>query len=504
MKKIFDYKKPLFWIIIVALIACIVVGIVCLSGSKDEEEKTVEANNTNTDLKVYVEPEGPVNARIFADYDADPGKIIGLDYNELRKVYGNPTGSFCGFFGDLYVNENNEWLCVYYNGDTGIAETVQKKMMVLRDEEVGGYVYKCSDDYPKLILNGDSSFAYTQPSKNSNIYAGNWYTWGENMLVATENMQRNCFDIVDDTLVYRKGDSAGFAGYDVPDGTVFKRADSIPDKGHAYDQVVRYEDLDDGNYLNVWLIARSAYEIMLSSYHNMTGGPEARVSLALYLNGEFIIDLPKAGYAKAGTFTFDQDELVLTSKDGALKLAFDIPEETAPDMIVPQSKIRFNAERSTLQSSDIGLYDGMELEYYTTHSDVIIDGYSEVKGPVIDETDKDLDIYGKYYLTGQFHDVNSTFSISRYVDGKLVNRLSVMDLSISEMSLHEETINGEKHLFLTTSYTATAYAGKTFDYEVLMKNGLMVLARTDEKSPSFFVDRMITKWNRDAVLFGMD
>ncbi|MBR4776666.1 MAG: hypothetical protein IK007_03530 [Lachnospiraceae bacterium] len=515
MKKLSNYKKTVFWIITVALVACIVVGIVLLSGTKNDGEDATGGDQTaenpasdNSEGVVsipYTATSGAENTQIFTDHEADPGKIIGLEKNELQKKYGYPTGSFCDVFGDFYENEKGEWLCIYYNSEDGKVETVQKGKAIIKAKELGGYVYKCSESPLEIRLNGDSSYVYSSAKPEAGInHTGNWYNMDSYMLITTENMQRNFFDIVDDTLIYRKGDSNGFDGYDIPDRAVFKKVESILDGGHAYDQVVRYDDLDNNNYLMAWMIARSPYEIMLSSYHNLTDGSDARISLALYLNNEFIIDLPKVGYAKVGTFIIDQEGLVLTSKDGSLKLVFDIDEEAEPNKIVPQStKIRFNAEKSTPQCSEIGLYNGMELEYSEASSTVTIDGYSEVVIPWFEETDKGLDIYGRYYVTRLPHDGTYMNTISRYVDGKLANRLSFMNMSISDLSLHEESINGEKHLFLSATYSNSVYAGKTFNYEIFMKNGHMVLAKTDENSAPQFAEKMIDKWNVASVLMGM-
>lgn len=201
VKSILNYKKPAFWIMIVALAACVVVGVCFLTNPKKENEEK------------------------------------GMDEKEqVKKEQGNPSQNI-------------------YNPVVGIlttSETAAKPYS--EDKEIGGKIYVCTDttvvneqtklsnDSLRICLYSDGTIGYTQPIYSSYIPMGKWYIEG-NTLVIKEDWFTNYFDIVDGNLVYREDGSNGFMFfYDIPDGTVFERKYLAPEKTHEYEPAVTIGD----------------------------------------------------------------------------------------------------------------------------------------------------------------------------------------------------------------------------------------------------------------------
>ena len=200
VKSILNYKKSAFWIIIIALSACVVVGVCFLTNPKKENEEK------------------------------------GMDEKEqVKKEQGNPSPNI-------------------YNPVVGILTTSETDAKPYsEDKEIGGKIYVCTDttvvneqtklsnDSLRICLYSDGTIGYTQPIYSSYAPMGKWYIEG-NTLVIEEEMFTNYFDIVDGNLVFREKGSNGFMFYSIPDGTVFERKYLAPEKTYEYEPTVTIGD----------------------------------------------------------------------------------------------------------------------------------------------------------------------------------------------------------------------------------------------------------------------
>ncbi|MBR4779752.1 MAG: hypothetical protein IK014_00165 [Lachnospiraceae bacterium] len=247
VKSILNYKKPAFWIMIVALAACVIVGICFLTNPKAKGDS--EGNDMSG-----------IEA-LIRDYDNDKNSILELDRTELQKLYGEPTSELNGLLGgEVYQTESGEGLMVYYDNESQKVSNIDRYTTVSivkapsyeEDKEIGGKIYVCTDttvvkeqrafnNFFHLSLYSDGTISYTQPIYSSYLPMGKWYIEG-NTLVIKEDMFTNYFDIVDGNLVYREDGSSGFMFYDIPDGTVFERKYLAPEKTHEYEPAVTIGD----------------------------------------------------------------------------------------------------------------------------------------------------------------------------------------------------------------------------------------------------------------------
>ena len=529
MKSVFNYRKPAFWIFLIALVTCVVVVICFIANSgKDGKENTTTAQNTEkiSDSETNEEPDRVIEEnkpeekvevqnltdektnKIFADYAEDPGLIIGKYWSAIFNKYGNPSGALSIFGNDIYTSENGDWLILSFDEETLNVDQIKTNVDNTDMPEIAGYSFNCTDktvfdpdtgwsnDSLVLIFNSDGSFTYSQPSYSSYVPVGNWYVQ-ENMLITREDKSYKYFEIIDGNLVFRqKWLSSAFVYYAIEDGMVFEKGPLISDLDIPHDPVVTFDDLEDNEYLQNWVNTRSG-EIMLTSYHYLGNTVSERISLALYLDDSFVMDFPKTGHPVKGHYFVNQNGLVLTSYDEKIKLVFDIEDEPESfKKITKSGTIRINAGKSSDGYEELGLSDEMEFKYFQAHSGVRLDGYSEIAIPQFDVTEDNSDICGRYFITTQEDDSMPTFTISRYKDGKLTNRISLLNLGIGEFGLYEKTVNETKYLYLTVTFTSTVYEGKTFDYEITMKNGIMVVSYVDKESPMLSFDQNLSpKWN---------
>ncbi|MCR4992461.1 MAG: M56 family metallopeptidase [Lachnospiraceae bacterium] len=316
VKSILNYKKPAFWIIIIALAACVVVGVCFLTNPKKENE--VKAMD---DKEQMTAESGTPLQGVFAS-----GKAA-KPYSEDKEIGG--------------------------------------KVYVCTDTTVVNEQTKLSNDSLQLSLYSDGTISYSQPIYSSHMPMGNWYIEGDT-LVIKEDMFKNYFDIVDGNLVYRENGSSGFLFYNFPDGTVFERKYQLPEKTHEYEPAVTFADLSDEEYVKKWYETRSNGK-MVSSFHYFGNTPLDRISIGLYQDDTCIVDFAKTGYSREGGYLFGQYGLELIFGNAYMELKFDldldgVTEPYVNGLSVPE--IKFNLERSTRKCDDLGLYDGTKLEYY--------------------------------------------------------------------------------------------------------------------------------------------
>lgn len=302
VRSILNYKKPAFWIILVALIACVVLAVCFLTNPKNEKED-------------------------------DMGKDISVE----NKIYG--------------------------------------------DAEIGSKAYKCTDttvvntqtglsnDQFELRLYSDGTLGYSQPMYSSHLPLGNWYI-KDNVLITKENFEGpkyNYFDIEGGNLVYRQEGSSGFLFYQIKDGTVFEADYNISETKRDYEPAFTLDDKDNDLYIKKWFEARSNGN-MVASFHYMGESPSDRISIGLYDDDRCIIDFAKTGYAREGWYNFTQDGLEIEAMNGYLRLVFQ-PTWSSVDTLNIYNGIKadimvFEAWLSSPRYEDLGLYDGIRLQYY--------------------------------------------------------------------------------------------------------------------------------------------
>lgn len=179
VRSILNYKKPAFWIIIIALAACVVVGVCFLTNPKKENEE----KEMNENEQIAAESGTPLQGVFASGKAAKP-------YSEDKEIGG--------------------------------------KVYVCADTTVVNEQTKLSNDSLQISLYSDGTISYSQPVYSSHMPMGNWYIEGDT-LVMKEDMFNNYFDIVEGNLVYRANGSTGFLFYNIPDGTVFERKYLIPE-----------------------------------------------------------------------------------------------------------------------------------------------------------------------------------------------------------------------------------------------------------------------------------
>ena len=314
VRSILNYKKPAFWIIIIALAACVVVGVCFLTNPKKENEEK------------------------------------GMD--EKEQVTTQSDTPILGAFA-------SETVAKTYSEDKEIGS----KSYVCTDTTVVNEKTKLSNDSLEIRLYSDGTISYSQPIYSSHAPMGNWYIEG-NTLVVKEKMFTNYFDIVDGNLVFRENGSTGFLFYHIPDGTVFERKYQLPEKTHEYEPAVTYDNLDNEGYVKKWIETRSNGK-MVSSYHYFGNTPSDRISIGLYQDDTCVVDFAKAGYSRKGHYMVRENGLEMIFDNAYMQLRFDVDGIAEPyNEAVRVPEMRFNAELSTRKCDDLGLYDGIKLEYY--------------------------------------------------------------------------------------------------------------------------------------------
>jgi len=149
VKLVLNYKKPAFWIIVMSLIACVVIGICFLTDPKDNVKGAgVDNGNDNTST---LDEDVTTNkyAALISDYYANENNILGMNYTDVHEKYGEPTGCLSGFFGDIYDYGNGS-LILYYDRSTQTVNYIKKNV------STGNTGY----DIFKSVLSGKEQFCY--------------------------------------------------------------------------------------------------------------------------------------------------------------------------------------------------------------------------------------------------------------------------------------------------------------------------------------------------------
>lgn len=434
VKSVLNYKKPAFWIIMVSIVACIIIGICFLTNPKvkaDAEENTTENMEENTMGAIEV-------------YSPEPAK----PYEE--------------------------------------------------DPDIGGKTYKCVGDSGKdnldmtvlsISLYNDGTCTYTQPAYSSALPMANWYVEDNTLVIKDGTWTINYFDIEDGKLIYRKReDSTGFMFYNIADGEVFEREYSLPDKTYEYQPVVTFDDLNDTDYVFAWQKARFN-NIMLKSYHHLENDPEKRVSIGLYVDNTCVMDFPKAGYSRYGTYIIYENEkrMEINFYDGShLRLSFDIKDENWTPAnkgtagIPKVSKYTFNADNSSPKCEYLGLYDGMEFNLDTRNTDKEAEPYSDLV-LISSYSFSEDDAGHTFFISKQSGSSAPLFTVSMYDGASLVSRGTFSAKSYYDVyELKEDVINDKKGLYLKITYGEGVNKDKTVIYEISLKDGIMCILNTSE------------------------
>ena len=179
-----NYKKPAFWIILIAIVVCIVIAVCFFTSPKDEENgnylegsiiEEVKEDNNETETNESDVPDGPVS---------EP-KIYYYEGNNFRESVheGGKISGLIEFW--IYLDENGQ--CVWY--ETPISSYVGHGNYTIKD---GILVFSTQTD-----------------------------AWG--------NSQKYEFRIYNDRLEYIAAKSDKFTYADVKDGEAFYLKENVQD-----------------------------------------------------------------------------------------------------------------------------------------------------------------------------------------------------------------------------------------------------------------------------------
>jgi len=545
IKAALSYKKPLFWVLLavfILLVGMCVFFFIKPSGDKNITSQSEDNNKDyiaiNNSIPYIPDIEGSENSRaeaLIADYMADPDKIKNLTFDEIRAEYGDAGTYLYGSWADVIETQSGDRLVIYYDDEGKIEEVKREtepiyfdpKSMPAKpyevDPEISGKSYVCvsgsvtpSVEDPNsiftIILFPDGSATFSQPYISSNAGVGSWRMEDTTLIIDSHN-GLNYFDIIDGRLVYNleKG-SVGFSYYNISDGAVFERKDQLSEYfGTVRLPLVSFDEKDNEKYLDDWYEARFN-DIMVSSFHYMGDSPSERVSIALYLGGKFIIDLPISGYAWAGEYTFDADKLILSFDFTETELVFDINDEnwkadSNSVALSPRFKeIKLNFKKSNLDFNPHGVYHGLRDGMVFTLDAAILrprtvrlNPYSNI---VYKKTLLSENPYGKVncYISYDLSD-NMTLSISFYWGDILMNRATMTSIvGIPDIQLKTAVVDGKQGLYLTMIPGNSIHQGKTLYYAIEFNDGIMTISDTSKSN--VLMPHKIGRgvWNKDLEL----
>jgi|GEM_PF-6810464 len=100
VRSILDYKKPAFWVIVVAVIASSALAVFFLTDPKSEQETTPLApsltDTGNTETTLTTEQSGADKESLATTEREVPELKEGAIYHAARNIYQNPLSSFYG------------------------------------------------------------------------------------------------------------------------------------------------------------------------------------------------------------------------------------------------------------------------------------------------------------------------------------------------------------------------------------------------------------------------
>ncbi len=192
VKSILNYRKPAFWIVIVALIVCMIVGVCFLTDPKTE--KIAEGDITVMDSG-YIAPINIISQEMVSFDKTNQPICLGVLSKDVVGYIRMPV--------DMYKED----------------KSVQGKEYICTDEGVNTHT-KLENKSLRIQLYGSGYASYSQPIYSSFMPTANW-TIEDNIVKITDQFGFNYLEIVEGGLRFRAEGSHGFMFYNIPDGTFF-------------------------------------------------------------------------------------------------------------------------------------------------------------------------------------------------------------------------------------------------------------------------------------------
>ncbi|MBO4615727.1 MAG: hypothetical protein J5717_00095 [Lachnospiraceae bacterium] len=289
VKSVLNYKKPTFWVIVCAVVACVVVAVCFLTNRKSDEpeesvteevkveevgqepiaEESVGSGFISHLVDVSYDPNATNHMDEGAHYifeidnDGESRKLgyLFAEYEELEGLDRSSEEAYCRSFAEKYAPE----LLPFYDSATKTAEDEVYIVEMVTDKCIVGLITYADCDFMRvkiepldapfydqlselpgavyvwekegfgspfyITLNSDGTFQYYVGAFSSHIGMGRWNK-DDSVLTLTEDEKQTgygatfTFEIQDDNLIFVQKKSAAFGGVTVEDGDKFKRFNS--------------------------------------------------------------------------------------------------------------------------------------------------------------------------------------------------------------------------------------------------------------------------------------
>jgi len=165
VKSVMNYKKPAFWIIVVAVISCAVVAVCFLTNPKtsiDEKPETINDKDSQSTTVENIEKENIEKEAVPTNPPQDSDKEVkGKTYLYEKE----------GFMGDFQITLYDDGTFTYYEGAAssylGVGKWSQKdNVITLNDDETNGYDFvnhfKVDGDNLIFTKKDSSNFMYVK------------------------------------------------------------------------------------------------------------------------------------------------------------------------------------------------------------------------------------------------------------------------------------------------------------------------------------------------------
>ena len=294
VKSVMNYKKPAFWVVVLAVIACIVVAVCFLTNPMgfqfDEATHTIVSANhfdmRNTGEAVAVE----MNLAQISELSS---RLAGVKNTKKSGEYGGFTpgyqisalledGTYIRISG--YSLSDNDMVDIEWNGERYLVSDEEFQDYLSRicaggdvssaDNAVAGktYLYEGQGIMGSftITLYDDGSFTYYEGMASSYIGVGSWEQDGDTITMTDDGHGGygfvNHFRLDGDDLVFVDKDSANFVYVKVKDGEKFHHTGEAFKQNNNTDGSVQIMPSQKLSLNDVIMLSQKGYELSWSDF----------------------------------------------------------------------------------------------------------------------------------------------------------------------------------------------------------------------------------------------
>ena len=294
VKSVMNYKKPAFWVVVLAVIACIVVAVCFLTDPVgfqfDEATHTIVSANhfdmRNTGDAVAVE----MNSAQISELSS---RLAGVKNTKKSGEYGGFTpgyqisalledGTYIRISG--YSLSDNDMVDIEWNGERYLVSDEEFQDYLSRicaggdvssaDNAVAGktYLYEGQGIMGSftITLYDDGSFTYYEGMASSYIGVGSWEQDGDTITMTDDGHGGygfvNHFRLDGDDLVFVDKDSANFVYVKVKDGEKFHHTGEAFKQNNNTDGSVQIMPSQKLSLNDVIMLSQKGYELSWSDF----------------------------------------------------------------------------------------------------------------------------------------------------------------------------------------------------------------------------------------------